>query len=165
MDSRGLYDDDIYAWSEQQAAVLRGMAARGGRLPSDLDIEHVAEEIEDVGKSQRDAAESFLRPILSHLIKLAVAPTAQPAKRWRSEIVSLQIELLARLTPSMASRIDMDRLWRFARREARARLDADEVGATSAAFWDVRQSPFSLEALANEDLDLDRLIARLHCLG
>ena len=39
----GLYERDVYAWSKEQAALLRA------RRFADLDLEHVAEEIEDVG--------------------------------------------------------------------------------------------------------------------
>jgi Domain of unknown function DUF29 len=47
MEERVSYDEDFYAWSQHQAAVLRELAARRD-LPNDLDVEHVAEEIEDV---------------------------------------------------------------------------------------------------------------------
>ena len=49
MDQAALYEKDIYAWSQHQAAVLRRMAANPAALPNDLDLEHVAEEIEEVG--------------------------------------------------------------------------------------------------------------------
>jgi len=42
-----LYEDDIIAWSKPQAALLR----RGEW--SQLDIDNIAEEIEDVGKSEK----------------------------------------------------------------------------------------------------------------
>jgi hypothetical protein len=54
------YDTDILAWSEQQASVLRGLRSRGD-LPNELDLEHVAEEIEDVGRSELNAAQSLIR--------------------------------------------------------------------------------------------------------
>jgi hypothetical protein len=42
-----LYEDDVIAWAEQQAALLR----RGAW--SQLDIDNIAEEIEDVDKSEK----------------------------------------------------------------------------------------------------------------
>ena len=47
-----LYEDDILLWSERQAELLRRRAA--GELVNDaeLDWPNIAEEIEDVGKSQ-----------------------------------------------------------------------------------------------------------------
>jgi len=71
MDRRSLYDDDIYAWTQQQAEVLRRLAETRRDLPNELDLENVAEEIEDVGKSELHRVESFVRLILLHLVKAA----------------------------------------------------------------------------------------------
>ncbi|MGQ9371191.1 DUF29 family protein [Azospirillum sp. ST 5-10] len=49
MEHRPTHDEDVFAWSQHQAAVLRGLAARRGR-PNDLDLDHLAEEIEDLGR-------------------------------------------------------------------------------------------------------------------
>jgi hypothetical protein len=51
------YDDDILIWSERQAELLSRRAA--GELVNDADIDwpNVAEEIEDVGRSQLHAVE------------------------------------------------------------------------------------------------------------
>ena len=71
------YDDDFYAWTQHQAEVLREMPATDNRF----DREHVAEEIEDLGKSERDAVRSQIRRIIEHLLKLAYSPAAQPQLR------------------------------------------------------------------------------------
>ena len=54
MTQAALYDEDIYAWAQHQARVLRGLAGANLGLPNDLDLdlEHVAEEIEEVGNEQ-----------------------------------------------------------------------------------------------------------------
>ena len=65
-----LYDTDILAWSQRQAAVLRDLAARRD-LPNELDLDHVAEEIEDVGRSELNAVQSFIRLCLVHIVKAA----------------------------------------------------------------------------------------------
>ena len=44
------YDKDVILWSEEQARLLRA-----GRF-AELDIEHLADEIEDVGKSDKRRA-------------------------------------------------------------------------------------------------------------
>jgi hypothetical protein len=59
MGEASLYEEDVYAWSEQQAAVLRRLARRRDR-PNELDLAHIAEEIEDVGASQLRAAKSLI---------------------------------------------------------------------------------------------------------
>jgi hypothetical protein len=64
-----LYDDDILLWSANQAALLRRRAA--GELVNDAEIDwtNVAEEIEDVGRSQLNAVESRLAQALRHMLK------------------------------------------------------------------------------------------------
>ena len=73
MDGAALHEEDIYAWSQHQAAVLRRMAALDpAALPNDLDLQHVAEEIEDVGNEQRYAVESSLVQLFAHLLRTAL---------------------------------------------------------------------------------------------
>ena len=55
-----LYERDFYAWTQAQAALLEA-----GHLGS-LDLEHLAEEIEDMGSEQRHAVSSRLRHLLAH---------------------------------------------------------------------------------------------------
>jgi Domain of unknown function DUF29 len=85
MDRRALYDEDIYAWAQQQAEALRRLAATRRNLPNELDLENVAEEIEDVGKSELSKVESFIRLILIHLLKAASAPQARSQRKWRTK--------------------------------------------------------------------------------
>src|SRR3954447_26417050 len=81
MDRRSLYEDDIYAWAQEQAGVLRRLAETRRDLPNELDLENVAEEIEDVGKSELSNVESFIRLILIHLLKLASAPESRSQRK------------------------------------------------------------------------------------
>ena len=48
-----LYERDRYAWTQQQAAGLRRLAER--QVNSTLDLANLAEEVEDLGKSEPDA--------------------------------------------------------------------------------------------------------------
>ncbi len=72
------YEDDFYAWTRHQAEVLRTMPVSDNRF----DREHVAEEIEDLGKSERDAVRRQIRRIIEHLVKLAYSPAEQPRFDW-----------------------------------------------------------------------------------
>src|ERR1700741_4636390 len=63
---RSLYDQDFVAWSKQQAEALR-TAARIGSNPS-LDWENLAEEIEDLGISQRRELKMQSRRVIEHLL-------------------------------------------------------------------------------------------------
>ncbi|WP_181707493.1 DUF29 domain-containing protein [Chthonobacter rhizosphaerae] len=125
MDRHPLYEEDFHAWTEAQATALRRLAATLQPAPNDLDLVAVAEEIESVGWSERAAAESHLRQVFVHLIKIASSPLAPAVKHWGKEIVGFHNEFLGRFTPSMAQRIDCDLVWARAVREAAAALEAD----------------------------------------
>ena len=116
------YDDDILGWAEQQAALLRSLAGSSLNLPKGLDLAHIAEEIEDVGKSEFYAVQSLIGQILIHLIKSASAISATPLRHWRSELLAFSSGLRKRYAPSMRARIDMDRLWQEALDQAAAEL-------------------------------------------
>lgn len=57
------YDKDINAWANEQARLLRA-----GRFDL-LDVEHIAGEIEDVGKSEQRELASRMAVLLAHLLK------------------------------------------------------------------------------------------------
>ena len=63
-----LYEEDVIAWAEQQAALLRS-----GQWAL-LDVDNIAEEIEDVGKSEKRALRSHLVVLLVHLLKWELQP-------------------------------------------------------------------------------------------
>ena len=69
-----LYDDDFYAWSSQQAALLRA-----GQL-AQADVENIAEEIDSMGRTEKRELVSRLTILLLHLLKWQF----QPKKRGRS---------------------------------------------------------------------------------
>jgi hypothetical protein len=78
--SNALYDQDFYAWTNEQAALLRA------RKLSDLDIENIAEEIESMGRAARNELTSRLAVLLTHLLKW----TVQPERRSRSWLLSIR---------------------------------------------------------------------------
>ena len=98
------YEKDVVAWAMEQAALLRA-----GQL-SALDIEHIAEEIEDVGKSEKRELASRMAVLLAHLLKWV----HQPGRRGSSWTRTLKeqrkaIAAALRQTPSLkASLSDAD---------------------------------------------------------
>jgi hypothetical protein len=157
MDQPISYDEDFLAWSEQQAAALRELAGRRG-LPDELDLEHVAEEIEDLGRAEFNTVKSYIRQILAQLIKAASEPSAGATSHWRKEVVTFHNALLDAFTPSMAQKIDLDVLWRRAMREAEAAVK-DEGGALAAGL--PKKCPFALKALLSEAFDFDEAFTSL----
>ena len=88
------YDEDFYAWTQEQAELLR----RGGAGANGLDIEHLAEEIEDLGESELHACQSLCEHIIEHLLKLEYSGVDEPARHWRREIVEWRLQLESKLT-------------------------------------------------------------------
>ena len=62
------YEKDIVAWANEQASFIRA-----GRFDL-LDLENIAEEIEDVGKSEQRELESRMAVLLAHLLKWEFQP-------------------------------------------------------------------------------------------
>ncbi len=96
-----LYDTDFVAWTEEQAARLR----HGPR--NDLDWTHLAEEIEDLGREQRNACKSLLRQILAHLLKIACLG-GRDVPHWRAEVAAFRDSLHDRLTPTIRRQVEPD---------------------------------------------------------
>ncbi|HKS87959.1 MAG TPA: DUF29 domain-containing protein [Stellaceae bacterium] len=91
------YDDDFYAWTQYQAEVLRTMRRADNRL----DREHVAEEIADLGKSERDAVRSQIVRIIEHFLKLEYSPAADPRFDWMASIVEARRALGDKITATL----------------------------------------------------------------
>jgi hypothetical protein len=105
IDLKALYEADTVAWAENQATALRA-AARGGSN-QELDWENLAEEIEDLAKSERRSLRSHIRNIIEHLIKLEYSPADRPHRKWRQSITNSRVEaedILAE-SPSLKSQI------------------------------------------------------------
>ena len=149
-----LYDTDVFAWSAEQAELLRRLA-RGERV-NGLDWENLIEEIEDVGRSERNAVESLLRQSLVHLLKLCGWPGSEAAEHWRDEVLSFLADATARYTPAMRQTIDLDALYRRASMQAH-RI---RVGGVLPAALPAR-CPFTLDELLADDPDPDALVAKL----
>ena len=77
-----LYDEDFYAWTQEQAELLR----RGPVAANRLDIELIAEELEDLGKSELHTVQSLCEHIIEHFLKLEFAGLQEPIDHWRDEI-------------------------------------------------------------------------------
>lgn len=116
------YDSDILIWSEHQAALLRRMA-RGERVNDQVDWENVAEEIEDVGRSERNAVESHLVQALLHDLKAEAWPLSRDVPHWRAEARGHRDDARRRFSPSMAQRIDVAKLYREALRRMPETID------------------------------------------
>ncbi|WP_295384794.1 DUF29 domain-containing protein [uncultured Thiodictyon sp.] len=100
------YDTDVVAWAQQQAQLLRA-----GRFEA-LDIEHIAEEIEDVGKSEQRELESRMAVLLAHLLKWHYQPERR-GRSWEATIRHQRERVSRRLerTPSLKTSLTDPDWW------------------------------------------------------
>ncbi|MGE7418544.1 DUF29 domain-containing protein [Methylobacterium tarhaniae] len=156
-DQPSLYDEDVVAWAEQQAAALRALGARPD-LSTVLDWDNIIEEVESVGRSEISTVERALRLVLVHLIKHLSAPHQPPAQHWRSEIVAFQITGRVSYRPSMRRKINLDKVWRDAVVQAEAGRPARDVALHAGR-------PRRRELRHRSQPDTTRRVARLHAAG
>ena len=99
------YETDVIAWANEQAALLRG-----GRL-AEIDVEHIAEEIEDVGKSEQRELASRMSLLLAHLLKWRYQPERRGSS-WQRTIKEQRRAIAARIgeTPSLNASL-INPLW------------------------------------------------------
>ena len=95
MKTAELYDTDFAEWAVQNAELLRS-----GRI-AEADLEHIAEEIEDMARRERDAVQNRLARLIQHLLKWQMQPHMRSAS-WRRTIMEqrFRIERLLKQNPS-----------------------------------------------------------------
>ncbi|NJL09748.1 MAG: DUF29 domain-containing protein [Calothrix sp. SM1_7_51] len=79
-----LYKTDFYAWTQQQVSLLRNQQWSG------IDLQNLIEEIECLGKRERQELRNRLSVLLGHLLKWQF----QPQGRSRSWLATLNIQRL-----------------------------------------------------------------------
>jgi Domain of unknown function DUF29 len=111
---KDLYDEDFYVWTQRQAELLRA------RKFEDLDLEHLIEEVAELGDTKLSAVLNNARVVMEHLLKLQHSPAADPRNGWRATVLEhrsrLEVELTPRLTQIMDA--ELPRMYRLARRSA-----------------------------------------------
>ena len=141
------YDEDFFAWTQHQAMVLRTMEVADNRF----DRENVAEEIEDLGRSERDAVRSQVRRIIEHLLKLAYSPAQQPRFDWMASIAEARATLGDKISPTLRRDAEamLAKLYRDGRRQAELSLRA--YGQDQAANALPQSRPYSPDDIFRED--------------
>ena len=130
---RSLYDQDFVAWSKQQAEALRNAARIGSN--QGLDWENLAEEIEDLGVSQRRELKSQIRRVIEHLLKLENSRVADPRPGWIESIDDARNEIEAVLedSPSLRNEIGAGIAAEIKRASRKAIRDLEKYGAIDPA--------------------------------
>jgi hypothetical protein len=138
---RSSYEQDFLRWTEETAESLRI-----GRFEG-LDWDHIAEEIEGLGISERHALASRLTLLVLHLLKWQYQP-GRRSNSWRATILSqrLHVGMLLEKMPSLRRQIEPD----LAKHYPVARLGASgETGLPETVFPE--KCPYSVEQMLDAD--------------
>ena len=104
------YESDVVAWAKEQAALIRT-----GQFDQ-LDLTHIAEEIEDVGKSEQRELASRMAVLLAHILKWKFQPQKRSVS-WTLTIKEQRRLLVRRVqkTPSLSPILSdpewVDEIW------------------------------------------------------
>jgi DNA-binding PucR family transcriptional regulator len=144
-----LYRQDFYVWAKAQAAALRDLAAQHWNGP--LDLEHLAEEVEDLAEERQAAVLSQLERIIEHLLKLEHSPSEDPRRQWMISVIDARGEIERRLTASIRRNLEpeLGRLYRRARRKTG--LSMADHGEHEAAEALPEACPFALDDLLADE--------------
>jgi hypothetical protein len=124
--SANLYNQDFYAWANQQAGLLRA-----GRLDA-ADIANIAEEIASIGRSERRELINRLAVLTLHLLKWQVQPAFR-GRSWRLSIEEQRLRLASHLADNPSLKAKVPEAIREAYRLAQ--IDAErETGLSRSTF-------------------------------
>ena len=129
------YETDVVAWANEQAALLRS-----GKI-SEIDALHIAEEIEDVGKSEQRELASRMARLAAHLLKWHF----QPERRGKSWIATVHaqregIRLALHKTPSLKKAFEDQQWLRVVWKDAVASAQKEtEPDLPATWIWSVEQ--------------------------
>jgi hypothetical protein len=145
--AKSLYDADFVEWTTRTADLLRR-----GRLAG-MDLENVAEEIEDLGKSERSAVRSQLRRMLVHLVKARIQPERVGAS-WRGSVARARTEILDHFgdSPSLGNHAEVN-LQRIYREGVELALVETNLAGHAANPDIPEECPYTVEALLESDLN------------
>jgi hypothetical protein len=135
------YYKDLYLWGTEQIKLLKE------KRFDELDIEHLIEEMEDMGSSQRSAVLSHLKNLLMHLLKWQHQSNIQ-SNSWSFSIINarLALEDLIIESPSLKNMPsnELSKVYVHARK-----LAAKETGLNINIF--PIDCPYTIEQILNED--------------
>ena len=122
----GLYERDFHAWAGEQARLLRA-----GKLAS-VDVAHVAEEIESMGRSERRELVNRLVVLLLHMLKWRFQEDHR-GNSWRLSIKEQRIRLKSHLEDNLSLKAQID--WAITQAYQLALIEAErETGLPESTF-------------------------------
>jgi hypothetical protein len=136
------YEVDFYAWTQAQARALRA------DVLGEIDRDHLAEELDDLGRSVRRTIGSQLERLLLHLLKYTYDSTPEPRRLWGQSIRQAREAIDDELVESPS--VHNYPAVRLPLAYRRARLNAaDETGLPLTTFPET--CPWTIAQVLDED--------------
>jgi len=136
-----LYDLDFYAWSREQAALLRA-----GDVDA-ADLEKIAEEIESMGKTERRELISRLTFLLVHLLKWRYQPALR-GRSWRLSVEGQRLDIADHLADNPSLKAELPAV--IAQAYRRALIEASRETGLDASMFPA-SCPFAFEDMLHPD--------------
>jgi len=135
MTAASLHEQDFYAWTKQQADILKS------GILANLDLHCLTEELESMGAGEKRELIHRLTLLLGHLLKWVYQPETR-SNSWRAAIEEQRLEIsdLPQDNPSLKKQLNQN----FEKAYAKAVLFAvKETNLPMSTF--PGESPFTLE--------------------
>lgn len=134
-----IYEEDYQQWLDQTVLLLKN------RQVDSLDYEHLIEELEALGREQKNAVESLVIQVIQHLLfyQYWSSQREDNQRHWRGELIGFRTQLELRLTTNLRNHLSnrLDYLYGKARKMAEVKTDLKLPSA----------SPYTLADILDED--------------
>ena len=134
-----IYEEDYQQWLDKTVLLLKN------RQVDSLDYEHLIEELEALGREQKNAVESLVIQIIQHLLfyQYWSSEREDNERHWRVELIGFRTQLGLRLTTNLRNHLSnrLDYLYGKARKMAEVKTDLKLPSA----------SPYTLADILDED--------------
>jgi hypothetical protein len=134
-----IYEEDYQQWLDQTVLLLKN------RQVDSLDYEHLIEELEALGREQKNAVESLVIQIIQHLLfyQYWSSEREDNERHWRGELIGFRTQLELRLTTNLRNHLSnrLDYLYGKAKKMAEVKTDLKLPSA----------SPYTLADILDED--------------
>jgi hypothetical protein len=134
-----IYEEDYQQWLDKTVLLLKN------RQVDSLDYEHLIEELEALGREQKNAVESLVIQVIQHLLfyQYWSSQREDNQRHWRVELIGFRTQLELRLTTNLRNHLSnrLDYLYGKARKMAEVKTDLKLPSA----------SPYTLADILDED--------------
>ena len=139
LDLTKLYEIDYLQWLEETIDLLKA------RQFNQLDCEHLVEELEALGRSEKNAVESLVIRIIQHLLLYQYWQEERDnnSRHWPTEILTFRTQLDLKLTTNLKQHLNqrLDYLYTKARK----------IAQVKSALTLPDTNPYPLEKILDED--------------